>query len=256
MIFAFFLSWVTCKFWWKGGEGYTMKELFLEFINFEVLFKLTFAAISGIGIGFERELKGKPLGLKTCLIISVMACLLTVVSFEAAFLYSKEYSRPMDPGRIPSYLISGIGFLGAGVILRRGNEAISGLTTASLVLAAAGIGITIGAGFYMEALSGIIFLIIGIKIVPLLFNKMGPKKLQEKEIKVKLFIEKSTNLTNLLKEINNKQLGVRRIKIKEESDDIVINSIMYVHRGIYTTDIYYELKSIMGVIQVEVESIE
>ena len=96
-----------------------MKELFLEFINFEVLFKLTFAAISGIGIGFERELKGKPLGLKTCLIISVMACLLTIVSFEVAFLYSKEYSRPMDPGRIPSYLISGIGFLGAGVILRR-----------------------------------------------------------------------------------------------------------------------------------------
>ncbi|WP_338471986.1 MgtC/SapB family protein [Niallia sp. XMNu-256] len=233
-----------------------MSDLFLEFINYEVLFKLTFAAIAGIGIGLERELKGKPLGLKTCLIISVMACLLTVVSYESAFLYSKEYSRPMDPGRIPSYLISGIGFLGAGVILRRGNEAISGLTTASLVLAAAGIGITIGAGFYIEALTGIIFLIIGIKVVPPLFDKIGPKKLQEKEIKIKLYIEKSTNLTELVKEINNKKLGVKRLVIKEELDDIIINSIITAHRGSYTTDIYYELKSIMGVMQVEVESVE
>ncbi|WP_428911229.1 MgtC/SapB family protein [Niallia sp. Krafla_26] len=233
-----------------------MKQLLLDFVNYEVLLKLSFAAISGIGIGLERELKGKPLGLKTCLTISVMACLLTIVSFESAFLYSKEYSRPMDPGRIPSYLISGIGFLGAGVILRRGNEAISGLTTASLVLAAAGIGITIGAGFYMEALSGIIFLITGIKAVPRLFDKLGPKKLQEKEIKVKLYIEKTTNLTELIKEINSKNLGVRRLKIKEESDDIVVNSIMYVQKKLYTTDIYYELKSIIGVIQVEVESVE
>ena len=85
---------------------------------------------------------------------------------------------------------------------------------------------------------------------------MGPKKLQDKELKVKLYIEKSTNLTDLIKKINNKKLGVRRIKIKEELDDIVINSIMYVHKGVYTTDIYYELKSLMGVIQVEVESIE
>lgn len=233
-----------------------MKELLIQFANYDVLFKLTFAAISGIGIGLERELKGKPLGLKTCLIISVMACLLTIVSYESAFLYSKEYSRPMDPGRIPSYLISGIGFLGAGVILRRGNEAISGLTTASLVLAAAGIGITIGAGFYIEALSGVVFLIIGVKVIPLLFDWIGPKKLKEKEIKVKLYIEKSTHLTDMIKEIKSKQLGVKRLKVKEESDDIEINCIVTTHKGIYTTDIYYDLKSIVGVIQVEVESVE
>lgn len=233
-----------------------MKDIFLLFINNEVLLKLTFAAISGIGIGLERELKGKPLGLKTCLIISVMACLLTIVSFESAFLYSKEYSRPMDPGRIPSYLISGIGFLGAGVILRKGNEAISGLTTASLVLASAGIGITIGAGFYIEALSGVVFLIIGVKIIPFLFDKIGPKKLREKEIKVKLLIEKSTHLTDLLKEMKNKKLGIRRVRVKEESSDIVISCIITTYKGIYTTDIYYIMKSLHGVLQVEVESVD
>lgn len=233
-----------------------MKELFFEFINNEVLLKLTLSAIAGIGIGLERELKGKPLGVKTCLIISVMACLLTVVSYESAFLYSKPYSRPMDPGRIPSYIISGIGFLGAGVILRRGNEVISGLTTASLVLASAGIGITIGTGFYFEAITGVIFLIIGVKVIPALFEKIGPKKLREKEIKVRLTIKKTTNLTDLLKEMKNNKLGVKRVKVKEEFEDIVISCIVTTYKGVYTTDIYYNLKSLIGVIQVEVESVD
>ena len=120
----------------------------------------------------------------------------------------------MDPGRIPSYLISGIGFLGAGVILRRGNEAISGLTTASLVLAAAW-NWNYDWCWFLDGGSFRNYLFnYWDKNCSAIINKMGPKKLKEKEIKVKLFIEKSTNLTNLLKEINNKQLGVRRIKIK------------------------------------------
>lgn len=227
-----------------------------ELIKYDVLIKLSFAAISGIGIGLERELKGKPLGLKTCLIISVMSCLLTIVSYESAFKYAKEYSRPMDPGRIPSYIISGIGFLGAGVILRRGNEAITGLTTASLVLASAGIGITIGAGFYIEAISGVAFLIIGVKVIPYLFDKIGPKKLREKEIKAKLFIQKDYNLTDLIKNINGKELGIKRLKVKEESNDVVIGCSIITYKGTYTTEIYYDLKCIPGVIQVEVESVE
>jgi putative Mg2+ transporter-C (MgtC) family protein len=231
-----------------------MEEMFYTVMKNDVLVKLCFAALAGLVIGLERELKGKPLGLKTCLIVSVMACLLTIVSYESAFLYSKEYSRPMDPGRIPSYVISGIGFLGAGVILRRGNEAISGLTTAALVLASAGIGITIGAGFYIEALLGVIFIIIGVKMIPALFDRVGPKKLKEKEIRVKLYIEKCTDLTTLMKEIKSKKLGIKRVRVKEEADDILINCVITTTRSMYTTDVYYTMKSLIGVIAAEVES--
>ncbi|MGD6842693.1 MgtC/SapB family protein [Bacillus infantis] len=231
-----------------------MEEMFYTVMKNDVLVKLCFAALAGLVIGLERELKGKPLGLKTCLIVSVMACLLTIVSYESAFLYSKEYSRPMDPGRIPSYVISGIGFLGAGVILRRGNEAISGLTTAALVLASAGIGITIGAGFYIEALLGVIFIIIGVKMIPALFERVGPKKLKEKEIRVKLYIEKCTDLTTLMKEIKSKKLGIKRVRVKEEADDILINCVITTTRSMYTTDVYYTMKSLIGVIAAEVES--
>jgi putative Mg2+ transporter-C (MgtC) family protein len=233
-----------------------MEEMFYTVMKNDVLVKLSFAALAGLVIGLERELKGKPLGLKTCLIVSVMACLLTIVSYESAFLSSKEYSRPMDPGRIPSYVISGIGFLGAGVILRRGNEAISGLTTAALVLASAGIGITIGAGFYIEALLGVIFIIIGVKIIPALFERVGPKKLKEKEIRVKLYIEKSTDLTTLMKEIKSKKLGIKRVRVKEEADDILVNCVIATSRSIYTTDVYYTMKSLIGVISAEVEAID
>ncbi|MBM7704668.1 MgtC/SapB family protein [Metabacillus iocasae] len=233
-----------------------MGELLQVIVYNDVLLKLSLAAVGGVIIGLERELKGKPLGLKTCLIVSVIACLLTIVSYESAFLYSKEYSRPMDPGRIPSYVISGIGFLGAGVILRRSNEAISGLTTAALVLASAAIGITIGAGFYIEALLGVLFIIFGIKVLPLLFEWIGPKKLKEREIRGRLWIEKTTDLTQLLIEIKNKELGVKGVKVKEEKNDILINCIIITRKGVYTTDVYYQLKSLTGVLKVEVESLD
>jgi putative Mg2+ transporter-C (MgtC) family protein len=233
-----------------------MEDILEFFIENDFIIKLTFASVAGVIIGLERELKGKPLGLKTCVVVSVMACLLTIVSYESAFLYSKEYSRPMDPGRIPSYVISGIGFLGAGVILRRSNEAISGLTTAALVLASAGIGITIGAGFFVEALTGVIFIILGVKVIPFLFDAVGPKKLKEKEIKVKIYIEKDVHLTTIMKEIHSKNLNIKRVKVKEEKDDIVLNCIITTKKSIYTTDVYYEIKSLNGVFQAEVENID
>ncbi|ADC50740.1 MULTISPECIES: MgtC/SapB family protein [Alkalihalophilus] len=232
-----------------------MEDIFEMIVYNPALHKLSLAAAAGLIIGLERELKGKPLGLKTCLIVAVTACLLTIVSYESAFLFSEAYSRPMDPGRIPSYVISGIGFLGAGVILRRNNDAISGLTTASLVLASAGLGITIGVGFYVEALLGVFFMILGVRIIPDLMSWIGPKKLKNIEVRAKIYIKKDTDLTSFLKEVKNKNFGIRRVKVKEEAEDIIISCIVVTSRDVYTTDVYYALKSSENVLQVEVENI-
>lgn len=227
-----------------------------EMMQYDLLLKISLAALGGLIIGLERELKGKPLGLKTCLIVSVTACLLTIVSYESAFLFSEAYSRPMDPGRIPSYVISGIGFLGAGVILRRNNDAISGLTTAALVLASAGLGITFGVGFYTEGILGLIFIFLGVRIIPDLFEWIGPKKLHEIEIRAKLYVEKETNLTELLKDMKLLGFGIRRVKVKEEVNDIVINCLIVTDKKTYTTDVFYALKSLEPVLQVEVENLQ
>ncbi len=99
----------------------------------DLLLKLGLSAILGFAIGLERELKRKPLGLKTCLVISIISCLLTIVSIKAAYNLPHTDHMNMDPLRLAAQIVSGIGFLGAGVILRRGNDSIAGLTTAAMI---------------------------------------------------------------------------------------------------------------------------
>lgn len=79
----------------------------------------------------------------------------------------------MDPMRLAAQIVSGIGFLGAGVILRRSNDVISGLTTASMVWAASALGIAIGAGFYLQATVAMILIILAINVLPQLVKIAG-----------------------------------------------------------------------------------
>lgn len=111
------------------------------------------AFILGGFIGLERESKGKPVGFKTCVIIAVASCLLTIVSIQSAEYYANISDNiRSDPMRLAAQIISGVGFLGAGVILHRRDDAISGLTTAAIVWASAGVGIACGSGFYWHAM--------------------------------------------------------------------------------------------------------
>ena len=89
----------------------------------------------------------------------------------------------MDSLRLAAQIVSGIGFLGAGVILRRGNDTISGLTTAALIWGAAGIGIAVGAGYYVEAIIGVALLIISVEIIPFFFGLIGPKQLRQRKLR-------------------------------------------------------------------------
>lgn len=91
------------------------------FVDLEILYKLGIAAVLGLIIGLERELKRKPLGLKTSLVISIISCLLTIVSVQTAYLLNHEnkVQISMDPLRLAANIVSGTGFLGAGVILKK-----------------------------------------------------------------------------------------------------------------------------------------
>src|SRR4051812_34038250 len=164
----------------------------MSYLELDILIKLGVSAVLGMVIGLERELKRKPVGLKTSLVISIVSCLLTIVSIESAYTAKgSEFgvAVTMDPLRLAAQIVSGIGFIGAGVILRRGNDTISGITTAALIWGAGGIGITVGAGFYMEAFAGVLLLIISVELLPYLFNLIGPRKFREKELLLKLVIE-------------------------------------------------------------------
>jgi putative Mg2+ transporter-C (MgtC) family protein len=116
----------------------------------EFLSRLVVAALLGGLIGFERELHGRPAGIRTYLILSLGTALLMVLSEHLMVAYQGRFAGfavTGDPGRIAGQAITGIGFLGAGVIIRY-KDSIRGLTTAACVWLVCSVGLAVGAGFY------------------------------------------------------------------------------------------------------------
>jgi len=227
----------------------------LEYNMYDVFIKLGVSALLGLIIGLERELKGKPVGLKTSLVISIVSCLLTMVSIESAYAFKKIDHITMDPMRLAAQIVSGIGFLGAGVILRRGNDSISGLTTAAIIWGAAGIGIAVGAGFFIEAISGLVLLILSVELIPYLFTFIGPRRLREKELILRLKIPYGQNATNIIEQIILKDIRVKNIRIKDlEGELVLLQASIHVSNKRIATDVYYDIQEIDGVKSIEVES--
>jgi putative Mg2+ transporter-C (MgtC) family protein len=118
-----------------------------------VLLRLTVAAVLGGAIGFERELRERQAGLRTHLLVSLGSALFTLVSAYGfhSFLVSGGALVRTDPTRIAAQIVTGIGFLGAGAIIRQGLS-VRGLTTAATLWLVAAIGMATGAGWYAAAI--------------------------------------------------------------------------------------------------------
>ncbi|WP_116135172.1 MgtC/SapB family protein [Trinickia diaoshuihuensis] len=126
--------------------------------NGEIILRLILAAILGSVIGFERERQSWAAGLRTHMLVAVSAALVMIVS---AFGFADVLGRPnivLDPSRIAAQVVSGIGFLGAGAILLRG-EVIRGLTTAASVWSVAAIGLAVGAGLNTAAIAATVIIL-------------------------------------------------------------------------------------------------
>jgi len=102
--------------------------------------------LSGI-IGLDRELKHKPAGLKTHILVGLGSTIFTLVSLYMYYEFQGKQGASVDPGRIAAQVVTGIGFLGAGTIMQS-KGTITGLTTAASLWAVAGIGLAVGAGMY------------------------------------------------------------------------------------------------------------
>lgn len=229
----------------------------MNHVEMEMLIKLGVSAILGLVIGLERELKRKPVGLKTSLVISIVSCLLTIVSIESAysFPHNENINITMDPLRLAAQIVSGIGFLGAGVILRRENDSISGLTTAAMIWGAAGIGIAVGSGFFTEAIAGVGLLIISVELIPFLIGLIGPKRLREKEISLQLKVTDKNNIAEIILLMKEENFSIRRVRIKDLSEvEHLVQFVVAVDSKLKTTDVYYKISEFKGINSVEIES--
>lgn len=116
-----------------------------------VLLRLAIAAGLGGAIGFERELRERQAGLRTHLVVCVGSALFTLVSAYGFEDFFTATGTRIDPTRIAAQIVSGIGFLGAGAIIRQGLS-VRGLTTAATLWLVAAIGMAAGAGYYSGAI--------------------------------------------------------------------------------------------------------
>lgn len=116
-------------------------------IQTQLIFQLILAVVFGAAIGLEREYKGKGAGFQTYSLVSLGACLFTILGFELFNSFSGQAGLDFDPSRIIQAVAVGIGFIGAGVIIYR-HPQLEGVTTAAGLWCAAAIGVAVGAKLY------------------------------------------------------------------------------------------------------------
>lgn len=174
-----------------------------------IIIRLGLALILGGILGFERERKGRPAGLRTYMIVCVASAL---VMMTGEFLIMKYHVG--DPARLGAQVISGIGFLGAGTIIINSQQIVKGLTTAAGLWASACIGIAVGSGFFIGPIVCSILILIIMTPIRKLEDYMSKNS---KDITI--FIESKTIqcLKGILEKLREMNISINNIEIHNES---------------------------------------
>ena len=136
----------------------------------EILIRLGLAALLGMIVGYERERQNQPAGLRTHAILAIGSCLAMTISINIAMQFYPQVPNG-DPGRLAAQVVSGIGFLGAGAILRYGTN-VKGLTTATSLWTIAIVGLAVGAGHYFSAVGTTVALLIVLVLLNVLEKRL------------------------------------------------------------------------------------
>ncbi len=143
----------------------------------EIIMRLVLSVILSGLIGLERQIHRRTAGLRTHILVSLGSCLIMLTSLYIFAIYKNEV--PLDPARIAAGVITGIGFLGAGAIIRD-REGVKGLTTAASLWVVAGIGLATGCGFYTAALFTTVLALLTLFFLRYVERIMFGKEEQEK----------------------------------------------------------------------------
>ena len=206
-------------------------EFSIDFLN--ILYRLFIAAILGALIGFERDVHGRAAGLRTNLLVSVGAALFMIISELVAHRSLSAFGIKVpgiDPGRIAAQVVTGIGFLGAGVILKEGFT-VRGLTTAACLWLVAGVGMAAGAGFYEIALFATIigiFCLVALQRVEKFYKKDSYRTLA-------IRTSNSVNISDIIDRIKSKDLTILYCDYARDyvNDQLEVKlSVRLFHKGI------------------------
>jgi len=178
----------------------------------ESILKIVMALVCGGMIGYEREYKNRPAGLRTHILVCVGSALVMVV---AQFMYNSNPDGGIDTTRLGAQVVSGIGFLGAGTIIRE-RFGVKGLTTAASLWAVACIGIAVGSGYFLIA--GITTVVIIASLV--LFRKLEKAmNIKSEKAKIKITAALTEDIDVLIKKtLESGGYSVNGMKFNKNSD--------------------------------------
>jgi len=208
---------------------------------FDVAIKLILAGVLGGLIGFERENSQRPAGFRTHILVCVSAALVMVTS---DFLFDKYHSfANMDPSRLGAQVISGIGFLGAGTIIRDGFN-VKGLTTAASLWSVACVGLAVGSGFY----SGAVFATIIIFLTLISLRKFENNIPIHKRFNV-IFIESKNYLgriDEIISVLEKYEVPIKNIEFinKGNKEKVFVKLVVKFADNIISTNVIKELQNI------------
>lgn len=181
-------------------------------MTMEFVFRLFVAGVMGALVGLDREYRAKEAGYRTHFLVSLGSALIMIISQHGFDGVLHEVGVGLDPSRVASQVVTGIGFIGAGTIILH-KQTVRGLTTAAGIWATSGIGLTIGAGMYVLGISATVLTLIGLEVLSLLFKKVGMKSLS---------VEFSTNnkdtIDSVAKSFNSKDFHIVSYQMNEKTD--------------------------------------
>lgn len=162
----------------------------------EILLRLLCAMFIGAVIGTERELTHRPAGMRTHMLVALGSCVVMITS-QMIFHQYRAFGATPDPARLSAQVITGVGFLGAGTIMREGPS-IKGLTTAASIWAVACLGIAVGGGYYALGILGTV----GMIIILVLFEWLQ-EKLMHQRYALYMFSVSCSDVVPMLERINH-----------------------------------------------------
>ncbi|SDC53103.1 putative Mg2+ transporter-C (MgtC) family protein [Pelagirhabdus alkalitolerans] len=212
--------------------------------------RLILTLILSGAIGYEREVNKHAAGFRTHILVGVGACLMMVMSLYGFNDYveaNSEFIR-FDVARIPSYVISGIGFLGAGTIIVNGMT-VRGLTTAASIWTVAGLGLVIGIGMYSIAILTTFIILLSLVFLNN-FEKVIAKK--HHRVQLEIVMNDLTEIDEIFEKYNDYNLVVKNINIQNEhGENAVVTTDLEIGKNTSTNKVYYALLQIDHVKQVK-----
>ncbi len=214
---------------------------------YEIIFKLALAGVLGGLIGLERESLSRPAGLRTYTLVSIGSALAMIVSIDIYLQYYQTVNA--DPGRIAAQVISGIGFLGAGTIMREGAS-VQGLTTAAGLWVVACIGLAVGSGLYIPAIATTILIL----FVLIYFIKFEARFTGSREFKgIVLLVEDKPGQVGAIGSIlGDLCVLIKNIQLTQADNNFLeIELLLQIPSGLSVDQVIEELSALKGLRTIE-----